>query len=78
MTVGVSLPVSVTVPPTVALSDWMLLAAVLATVGGTAGAALYWLADGDLHAAVNPVLQQWDADTLARDAGFEDEDAATP
>jgi len=36
----------------------------------TAGASLHWLHDGDLLAAVQPVVAEWDAELLARDAGL--------
>lgn len=36
----------------------------------TCAAALWWLHDGDLREAVEPVLVDWDAATLARDAGL--------
>lgn len=42
----------------------------------TAVSSLWWLHDGDLAEAVEPVLAQWDADLLARDAGVEPD--ATP
>jgi len=42
----------------------------LAVAGVTAGAALHWLHDGDLAAAVQPVMAEWDADLLARNAGL--------
>ena len=41
----------------------------------TATGSLYWLHDGDLAEAVDPVLTEWDADTLARDAGVPDDRA---
>ena len=41
---------------------------VIATV--TTVATIAWLHDGDLQQGFAPVLAQWDADTLARDAGL--------
>lgn len=41
----------------------------LAVAVGTAGLGLWWLYEGDLAQAVEPVVARWDADTLARDAG---------
>ena len=42
----------------------------------TAVAALHWLHDGDLAAAVEPVLAEWDAELLARNAGLAEAPAA--
>jgi hypothetical protein len=40
----------------------------------TAGASLWWLHDGDLVEAVQPVMVEWDAEGLARNEGIgEDE-----
>ncbi|NCG19884.1 MAG: hypothetical protein GWP91_12820 [Rhodobacterales bacterium] len=39
---------------------------------GTAIASLHWLHNGDLMEAVVPVIAEWDADLLARNAGLED------
>lgn len=51
----------------------------LAVAAVTAGATLWWLHDGDLGEAVEPVLAHWDADTLALDAGVTPkEDPSTP
>jgi hypothetical protein len=52
-------------------------ATAIAVAIGTAAAVLYWLHDGDLQEAIDPVLEEWDAETLARDAGFEQE-ASSP
>lgn len=43
----------------------------------TAAASLWWLHDGDIVEGVQPVLVEWDADTLARNAGIE-ADAEAP
>jgi len=43
----------------------------------TAVGVLWWLNDGDLRGAIEPVLAEWDADTLARDAGLVDRTDAT-
>lgn len=40
----------------------------------TTTASLYWLHDGDLEQAIEPVLAEWDADLLAQDAGIDAED----
>jgi len=37
----------------------------------TAVGALYWLHDGDLREAVEPVAARWDADSLLQEAGLE-------
>jgi len=42
----------------------------IATAAITATAALHWLHDGDLIAAVQPVMAEWDAELLARNAGL--------
>lgn len=42
-----------------------------AVAAATAAAALHWLNDGDLSAAVQPVLAEWDAELLARNAGLQ-------
>ncbi|MEZ4317693.1 MAG: hypothetical protein R3F61_09315 [Myxococcota bacterium] len=39
----------------------------------TAAGSLWWLHDGDLVEAVQPVMVEWDADGLARNAGIEGE-----
>lgn len=44
---------------------------------GTAIAALWWLHEGDLGKAVQPVSAQWDAELLLRDAGIAREPAGT-
>lgn len=36
----------------------------------TAVGSLWWLHEGDLAEAVDPVVAEWDADVLARDAGI--------
>jgi len=36
----------------------------------TATAVLYWLHDGDLAAAIEPVVAEWDADLLVQEAGL--------
>ena len=36
----------------------------------TCVASLWWLHDGDLREAVEPVLVEWDGPALARDAGI--------
>ena len=36
----------------------------------TAAATLWWLHDGDLEQAVDPVLREWDAAALAKRAGL--------
>ena len=38
----------------------------------TAVGALWWLHEGDLAEAVQPVVANWNADVLARDAGIVD------
>ena len=43
----------------------VLVVAVCTSVGS-----LYWLHDGELEEAVVPVLEEWNADQLARDAGL--------
>ena len=48
------------------------LATIVIIAGVTATATLWWLHDGDLGEAVRPVLQQWDAELLLRDAGVEE------
>jgi len=40
-----------------------------AVAAATATASLWWLHDGDLAEAVQPVVAEWDADLLARNAG---------
>jgi hypothetical protein len=42
----------------------------IATAALTATAALHWLHDGDMVAAVQPVMAEWDAELLARNAGL--------
>lgn len=42
-----------------------------AVTAATATAALYWLHDGDLAAAVEPVAREWDADALVQEAGLQ-------
>ena len=42
----------------------------LTVAASTAVGTLWWLHDGDLSEAVEPVLAEWDADLLARDAGL--------
>ncbi len=49
-----------------------------AVAAATATAVLYWLHDGDLAAAVEPVVAEWDADLLVQQAGLGDLDAPTP
>jgi hypothetical protein len=41
-----------------------------AVAAATATAVLYWLHDGDLAAAVEPVVAEWDADLLVQEAGL--------
>ena len=41
--------------------------------GITAVSMLSWLHDGDLYSAVEPVVAEWDADLLARNAGLDRE-----
>ncbi|MCB9669071.1 MAG: hypothetical protein H6736_21025 [Alphaproteobacteria bacterium] len=36
----------------------------------TATAALWWLHDGDIAEGVKPVMVEWDAESLARNAGI--------
>jgi hypothetical protein len=43
------------------------------TAISTALGTLYWLHDGDLAQAVEPVLAEWNAELLAQDAGLADE-----
>lgn len=38
----------------------------------TAAGSSWWLHDGDLAEAVQPVMVQWDADGLARNEGIAD------
>jgi hypothetical protein len=42
-----------------------------AVTAATATAALYWLHDGDLAEAVQPVVREWDADRLVQEAGLQ-------
>jgi hypothetical protein len=49
------------------------LITVLVVAIATCAAALWWLHDGDLREAMEPVLVDWDATTLARDAGVPEE-----
>lgn len=42
----------------------------VAVAAATCVGGLWWLYDGDLDAAVAPVLADWDADLLARNAGL--------
>jgi len=44
----------------------------LLSVAVTAIGSLYWLHDGDLAEAIEPVFAEWNAELLARDAGIED------
>lgn len=46
------------------------LLTLLAVAAATATAVLYWLHDGDLAAAVEPVVAEWDADLLVQEAGL--------
>ena len=46
---------------------------VLVVAAVTALGTLYWLHDGDMDAAIAPVVSDWNADQLARDAGVGDE-----
>lgn len=46
------------------------LITVLFVAAITATGSLWWLHDGDLQDAVKPVLTEWNADLLARDAGL--------
>jgi len=52
------------------------------TAAATAIGSLYWLHDGDLAEAVDPVIAEWNAELLARDAGIvpptEDADKTPP
>ena len=41
-----------------------------AVAASTAVLVLSWLHDGDLYSAVQPVVAQWDAELLARNAGL--------
>lgn len=53
------------------MSRWLRYA--LTYVGvttATALALLWWLYGGDLGAAVEPMVAQWNADSLAEDAGI--------
>lgn len=45
---------------------------------GTAVTTLWWLHDGDLAAAVEPVMAEWDADLLARNAGIATDTTGQP
>lgn len=45
------------------------LATILLITVATAAGSLYWLHDGDLAAAVEPLKAEWNADVLAADAG---------
>ncbi|MCB9673885.1 MAG: hypothetical protein H6737_02150 [Alphaproteobacteria bacterium] len=38
----------------------------------TAAGTLWWLHDGDLVEAVQPVMVEWDAEGLARNAGIDE------
>ena len=44
----------------------------------TLGASLWWLHDGDLVEAVQPVMVEWDAQGLAKNAGIESPPPANP
>ena len=44
----------------------------IAVAALTAVASLWWLHDGDLAEAVQPVMVEWDAAGLARNAGIDD------
>lgn len=48
----------------------------LAVAAATAIGSLWWLHDGDLVEAVQPVMVEWDADGLARNAGLAEEPVA--
>lgn len=51
-----------------------LVTFLIVTAATTAGA-LWWLHDGDLAEGVAPVMVEWDAEALARNAGIEPSDA---
>jgi hypothetical protein len=42
----------------------------LLVTAATAAASLWWLHDGDLEEGLEPVLVEWDAEALARNAGI--------
>lgn len=42
-----------------------------AVATATAVLILNWLNDGDIYAAVEPVVAEWDAELLARNAGLQ-------
>lgn len=44
----------------------------LVVASATAGGSTWWLYEGDLAQAVEPVLPEWDADALAIRAGVAD------
>lgn len=44
----------------------------------TCAASLWWLHNGDLAGAVAPALPQWDASSLAHDAGVTDAPPPAP
>ena len=47
------------------------------TAAATAVGTLYWLHDGALTEAVEPVIAEWNAELLARDAGLVEPGAST-
>lgn len=54
------------------------LLAILVIAAATCTGVLWWLHDGDLQAAVEPALTEWDAPTLARDAGVVEDPVPAP
>lgn len=44
----------------------------------SAAGSLWWLHDGDLVEAVQPVMVEWDAEGLARNAGIGEEELGEP
>ncbi len=40
----------------------------------TTTAALWWLHDGDIAEGIQPVMVEWDAEVLARNAGIDDDE----
>ena len=48
----------------------------LIIASSTALGSLWWLHDGDLEQAIEPVFAEWDADLLARNAGVAEDGQA--
>lgn len=54
------------------------LITLLITAACTATGTLYWLHDGDLRDAVEPVVAEWNAELLARQAGIGTQPGGAP